>query len=1035
MKHIIPSLLFILIFFCGTTAKADPPSIKKVDSLKSLFTHSKNPIDRIDILNQLSRIERDRGDYKIALNYSKIAITLSTEVNYNKGKTDALLNLGSSERELGNYDLSLAHFNELIKISNKTRNIIAKGDAYDNIGHIFIAKNNNEQALKSHFLALILRKEGKDLEGFGNSCDNIAAIYYAQNKYPSAAIYYKYSLSIFEKLKDDFRVAVCAANLGMQYSNINNPSEALKYYDKALKNYEKLDNKEGIQWMCQLMGEIYSKTENHQKALEYLQKSLEISKKINKYDHIANGYLYLGRYYLNHEKLDLALNYFNKYLELGTKNKDLSIISLANYSIAKVYSKQNSIEESLRHLEIAKNIAVKISNKSVEGASTGLMGQIYLQIGNYKIAKEYTEKSLAYHQLTGEKSHLARDYNNLSLINEKMNDQKSALENYKLFTIYQDSIKQDDISKTVMKYEFDKKESDIKNKQKEEIRNKSHISNTIYGILGAVILSAFFILYTLRLRNKKLSAEKQNLELKRREAELAKETEAFKSRFLSNISHEFRTPLTLINGHLEILKKEGEPKDKKRFDEMEHSGQRLLQIINQLLDLTKLENNKYQLYYKKGNLLNEAQNYIQAFRSLAEQRNINLTTEITNSAELKFSKKDFAYSSETLATVFNNLISNAIKFTPTGGSVHCKLDFQENKLHFSVSDTGPGIPEKDLPNIFDQFYQVKTEEKPIYEGSGIGLAIVKELTLLHGGEVRVENNKNGGCTFSVQLSEGEMLFDSENATVQIPSEIPFEQIILEENKDEEEKPLILVVEDQPELRKFVVENLGSNYRFLQAENGKRGTELALEYLPDLVISDVMMSEMNGLQLCQLLKENTITSHIPIILLTGKSHQSNKLEGLESGADDYLTKPFSISELSLRVKNRLLQQENLRKKFVGNTLPIAEDIPELNQRDRNFLEKLDKIVHQNIEKDLGVTDLALEIGLSPSQLTRKLKTLIGQTPANFIKNIQMDIALQMLKNGQSVSEVAWSIGFSEPAYFSKIFKKHFGYLPSKNREHS
>lgn len=1034
MNKPLSLLLFILIFFCGTTVKADPPSIKKVDSLKSILSRTKKPNTRIDILNQLSRIERDRGDYKIALNYSKMASSLSTEINYNKGKTDALLNLGSSERELGNYDLALTHFDELIKISNKTHNVISKGDAYDNIGHIFLAKNNEEQALKYHFLAMKLRKESKDIEGYGNSCDNIAAIYYAQNKYPSAAIYYKNSLAVFEKLKDDFRIALCAANLGMQYSNINNHSESLKYYDKALKTYEKLDNKEGIQWMSQLMGEIYSKTENDQKALEYFQKSLEISKKINKYDYIANGYLYLGRHYYNHDHNDLALNYFYKYLDLGTKNKDLSILALANYSIAMVKSDQDKMEESLRYLEIAKDIAIKISNKSVEAASTGLMGKIYLQIGNYKIAKEYTEKSLAYHQLTREKSHLAKDYNTLSLINEKMNDQKSALENYKLFTIYQDSIKQDDISKTVMKYEFDKKETDIKNKQKEEIRNKSHISNTIYGILGTVILTTFFILYTLRLRNKKLSAEKQNLELKRREAELAKETEAFKSRFLSNISHEFRTPLTLINGHLEILKKNGEPKDRKRFDEMEHSGQRLLQIINQLLDLTKLENNKYQLYYKKGNLLNEAQNYIQAFSSLAEQRNINLTTEITEIAENKFSKRDFAYSSETLATVFNNLISNAIKFTPSGGSVHCKLDFQENKLHFSVSDTGNGIPEKDLPHIFDQFYQVASEEKPIYEGSGIGLAIVKELTLLHDGEVRAENNKNGGCTFSVQLSEGEIPANSENGTAQNSSEITFEKSI-EENKDEEEKPLILVVEDQPELRRFVVENLGSNYRFLEAENGKQGTELALEHLPDVVISDVMMPEMDGLQLCQLLKENTITSHIPIILLTGRSHQNNKLEGLESGADDYLTKPFSISELALRVKNRLHQQENFRKKFVGITVPIADDIPELNQRDRNFLEKLDKIVHQNIEKDLGVTDLATEIGLSPSQLTRKLKTLIGQTPANFIKNIQMDIALQMLKNGQSVSEVAWSIGFSEPAYFSKIFKKHFGYLPSKNREHS
>ncbi len=1020
------------MLFPRTILKGNPPSQKTIDSLKAILTKSKNNHQRIGILNQLSRVERDRenGNRKLSLEYAKTAISISNELNYDKGKADALLNIGITERELGNYNNALVHLQELLQISNKIGNIKTKGDAYDNMGHIFLVKNDKEKALNYHFLALALRKQTNDDYGYGNSCDNIAAIYYSQGNYLLATIYYKQSLAIFEKLGEDSRVALSAGNVSLMQQNLGNYSEALKYNNIALEKYEKIDNKEGIVWMNRTIGQIYSKTENHKKALVYFQKSLKISEKLKRYGDIAESYHSFGNYYSSHDNPHTAIKFFLKYLDIGKKNQDSAILARANYAIGSVKWSQNKPKEALYYLEISKDIAAKIpSETSYKFASMGLMAEIFFNQADYKTAKEYTEKSLAYHKFTAEKDFISLDYMRLSSINEKMNDYKSALENYRLYTVYQDSLKQDNISKTVMKYEFDKKEIESKKKQKEEATNRNRISNMIYGILAIFIISSLLGLLIFRLRNKKLRLEKQNLELKHREAELAKETEEFKSRFLSNISHEFRTPLTLINGHLEILKKDGDGKNKKRFDEMQYSGQRLLQLINQLLDLTKLEKDKYQLYYKKGNLLNEAQNYIQAFYSLAEQRNINLTREITEAAKNKFYQRDFAYSSETLASVFNNLISNAIKFTPNGGNVHCKIDFQEDKLYFSVSDTGAGIPKESLPHIFDRFYQVATEEKPIYEGSGIGLAIVKELALLHNGDAIAENNENGGCTFTVWLSQGQSLSDIQNTPTVIPA-VPILDFATEEKPEDEEKPLILVVEDQRELRKFVVENLGGNYRFLEAENGKQGVELALEYIPDVVVSDVMMPEMDGFQLTQTLKENDITSHIPIILLTAKSEQSNKIQGLETGADDYITKPFSISELALRVKNRIRLQGNLRKKFVGNTIPSIEDFPELNQRERDFLEKLNKIVHQNIEKEFSVTHLASEIGLSSSQLTRKLKVLTGQTPANFIKNIQMDVALQFLKNGASVSESAFGVGFSEPAYFTKVFKKHFGFLPSE-----
>lgn len=1019
--------LFVVLFLAGNF-RANLPSKKSVDSLAQILSKTKNGQKRVDILNKISRLQRDRGERKSSLTYAQSAKTAATELNYDQGKIDALLNIGTTERELGNYQQALISLNELIKLSNKTRNLIAKGDAFDNIGHVFFAENKIEQSLKFHLSALALRKQMRDDYGCGNSCDNIALIYYLQNNYLLASNYYKQSFAIFERLKDDSRVALSAANLGMLYSNTNSYSEALKHHAIALEKYQKLNNQEGLYWVNNMMGEIYSRTEIHEKALDYFQKAFEIGEKLQNPKAIAESYGNIGLYYSEHDRLNTALKYYFKQLEIGTKYNDNFIVATANYDIGRVKSLQKKLDEAVKYLQIAEQTASKDSLLSTKYASIGLMGKIYYDQNQYGIAKDYNEKALAYHQLSGEKNHLATDYLNLAYINERMNDHQSALANYKLHALYKDSLKQDDISKTVMRYEFEKKETQIKNQQQEELKNKNKISNIIYGILCFVIVSTIFVLYIFRLRNKKLSAEKQNLELKHREAELAKETEEFKSRFLSNISHEFRTPLTLINGHLEILQKTADPKNMERYTEMEYSGQRLLQLINQLLDLTPLEKNKYKLYYKKGNLLTESLNYIQSFQSLATQRQIELTTEITETAKNKFLKQDFAYSSETVVSVFNNLISNALKFTPVGGTVRSTIDFKENKIFLSVSDNGYGIPDEALPKIFDRFYQVVTKEKPVYQGSGIGLAIVKELAILHGGDAEVTNNKRGGCTFTVWLAEGETLSSSDETDTKIPTINPTKSVD-EAVSQSEEKPILLVVEDQYELRKFIVENIGGDFRFIEAENGKQGTELALEHLPDVIISDVMMPEMNGFQLCKNLKENEITSHIPIILLTAKSDLKDKIEGLETGAEDYVTKPFSISELALRVKNQIRLQENLRKKFVGTLIPVVEDAPELNQRDRHFLEKLDKIARENLENDPTVSFLATEIGLSTSQLTRKLKTLTGETPASFIKNIQMEMAIVMLKNGDSVSEAAWKTGFSEPAYFTKVFKKHFGFLPS------
>ncbi|MNX85885.1 Sensor histidine kinase TodS [compost metagenome] len=514
-----------------------------------------------------------------------------------------------------------------------------------------------------------------------------------------------------------------------------------------------------------------------------------------------------------------------------------------------------------------------------------------------------------------------------------------------------------------------------------------------------------------------------------------KETEQFKSRFLTNISHEFRTPLTLINGHLELLKQLDDGKNSARYLEMENNGKRLLQLINQLLDLSKMESGQCKLRFSGGNILDEIRAHVQTFHSYADQLGVGLTMEIATPEK---TPDRFFYSQEALATILANLLSNALKFTPPGGNVHMHVKMNVDLLLIEVSDTGSGIPEQQLDKVFDRFYQVDENNDRFYSGSGIGLALVKELTALHGGDVSVKNVPEGGCVFTVSLANRKESGEGTEFSPEPGKHLP-EQVDSVQNTDEsiplnEELPLILVVEDQEQLRRFVCECLGVNYRYLEAPDGFRGLELAKESLPDLIISDVMMPGMNGIEFCSQLKNNELTSHIPVVLLTAKAEQSDKEIGLETGADDYLVKPFSISELKLRVRNMLRLRQQLRDKLAESPVAVTDALSGLNERDREFLQKLSERTTENISNtQFGVNPLAESVHLSSSQLTRKLKALTGNTPADFIRNIRLQKGLELLQNGMSITDVSWEVGFEDPSYFAKVFKKQFGVPPSETEK--
>lgn len=888
-------------------------------------------------------------------------------------------------------ELATSYAQKAQKISEKLHYKFGEAIAYNIIGMVYVYQNNYPEALNNLFVALKKWEEIGDKLRTADSYNHVGIVYLYQGNYPEALKNFFAGLKIFEEVEDKKGIVHSYNNIGIVYKNQGKYPEALKNYFAALKIYEEIGDKRGIGMAYNNIGNVYQAQGKYPEALKNHLESLKIKEELGDKQEIAGAYINIGVNYKEQGKYPEALENYFEGLKLGEEIGD------------------------------KKGIANAYNN----------IGLVEFELNRPASATKHYQKALALAREIGVNS-LVRDiYFNFSLANRTLGNYKDAYENYEQYITYRDSLINEENEKkslqASMGYEYEKKAAVIQ----AELKTRNIQRNAAIAGLVLMVLLTVFVFYFFRLRSRKLQVEKENLKLQHRELETIRETEQFKSRFLANISHEFRTPLTLINGHLEVLKENGRKQDLLHYEEMEQNGKRLLTLINQLLDLSKMESGQYKLQYKNGDVLNETSMLVQSFHSYAEQQGISLTLQQAENANA-LSANPFIYSSEALSVIITNLISNAIKYTPSGGNVTAVIDYRDNKLFVTVTDTGKGIAPEHLSKVFDRFYQVDEPGQRSYAGSGIGLSLARELAVLHGGNITADSPATGGCTFTVWLASSEATV-SEMAP---KAEQSFALYVEEEHHVQHDKhqnielPIVLVVEDQTELRRFIVQNLGKEYHYVEASNGVEGLKLAEDLLPDLIISDVMMPDTNGFELCETLKSNVATSHIPIMLLTAKADQKDKLTGLETGADDYLTKPFSLPELKLRVRNILNFKESMRKKFEGNTIPSAQETSELNSRDRKFIDDLKQCVEHNISNSqFGVNLLADAVFLSTSQLARKLKTITAKTPADFIRNIRFERANELLKDGLSVTEVSWAVGFEDSVYFSKVFKKHFGFAPS------
>ncbi len=804
-----------------------------------------------------------------------------------------------------------------------------------------------------------------------------------------------------ESKRDQTLASTILGNIGLTYSDKKETDKAAEYYKKALNIKRILADSIGIARNLNNIGLVYFQSEVFDSALVYFTKTLELSRQLGSDFGEALSLGNIGSVYLNTKQYDKANTYLHQALELKRRIND-----------------QRGVNTVLNNL-----------------------GNTALEQKDYAKARTYYEEALQVGRQVGDKQYLSETYSGLAKTYAGLGEYRLAYEASNNYAIVRDSIMNELNSETFnemeVRFQTKEKEAQLSSQQLTIARQRILV---IGAILALVVMGALFQFFRNRQRLRQKEAALA-VQLERAEADKLREIDKLKSNFFANISHEFRTPLTLILGPLEQMLSGALQGDlQKYYRIMQRNAVRLLQLVNQLLDLSRLESGRMLLQVNRCDWVSLVRAIAFSFESLAERKQIKLEVNLPDGAHYGWIDRD------KLEKILVNLLSNAFKFTHEEGhiAVSGRLSDGGKWLKLTIADNGIGIPAHQLEHLFERFYTSGTTEEGV-EGSGIGLALTKELVVLHHGTIEVESEPKQFTRFHLTIPITEDAFGSEetgpdtgvsSAAVIAPGFTPKAQLpaSVADADETRDRPLVLIVEDNEDVRNYIADQLSGDFHTVLTENGKEGLAKALEIVPDLVITDLMMPEMDGIALCRLLKQETATSHIPVIMLTAKAEREDKLEGLGTGADDYLVKPFDALELKTRINNLIAQRRLLRSRFAGGTVFKPSEVA-VTPVDEAFLQRVMSTIEDNLdEEQFSVVELGQAVGMSRSQLHRKLKALTDKGPNEIIRDMRLNRAKELLEKGAgNASEVAYMVGFNSLAYFSKCFSDQFGMAPSDVRK--
>lgn len=1031
MKSLIAYLFFFFFLAGFVQAQVKFFRVKKLnaDSLVALLPE-KEDTELIEVLNLLSNVIcRENIDSSINLAYK--AIDLSEKLAYQKGLADGYFNVGnvyflldSLQPTITNY-LKAQRIYEDIDPTEEYANLLMQlGVVNYFTGRIEVSRPYNRQAKR------IYESLG-DKEGLFNASFGMGIYYHVHRPfYLDSVIHYCLNAkSFFDTLTDQDKLAYLYAEIGEACQvKFRETLDTSYLYDALSWNYKgqalpKI-NEDSKSRLYAVAMDIYDafNTEQGLDSCKAILKRVRDLCDTCKYisDNKTNISMWLGWISYREGDYDNAIKFFKQCIGFADAK-------LSNFSV-------NDFNEPIN----------------------GYNSKFYL------------------------KSHKRFIYSYLYKIYNELGHFEQALENYILWRqvaeeIYMDG-NQNLITWMGSVSENEKTAKQIALLARDNELNKTKVAQSrtyMIAMGGFVIILVLVTILIIRQRRTRLIIREQkllhDLEIKEVESKKLKELDKMKSRFFANISHEFRTPLTLIMRPIKkVLSKIEDPQHKKDLDVAKKYAGKLQSLINNLLAISKLESGKMQLHTSETDVVKLTRNFTNAFESLAKQNNITFNFK-SESKEIKA-----FIDREKFEQLLNNLLSNAFKFTGEGGVVEvevgsqqsavgkksghlasdCELqtvDSEGSYVEIKISDTGRGIAHEHINHIFDRFYQVEQENNNYFEGTGIGLALTKELVELHHGKIEVISELNKGSTFTIYLPLGKDHLRPEEIEVDKSDKIATtehshqstitQEVALinnETNENNNNQAILLIVEDNADMRTYIREHFESEYQIIEAVDGLDGYKKSTEHIPDVIISDLMMPNMDGNEFCRKVKSDERTSHIPVVLLTAKASSESKIEGLETGADDYITKPFDGKELQVRVKN-LVQQRKRTRELLERKIRSSQSIIHINfadsgitSMDEQFMQKVVKVLKEHhTNPDLNIVEFGQHIGLSIAQLNRKMKALTDQSTAEFIRTFRLTRAAELIKKKSgTIAEIAYDVGFSSPSYFTECFKTHFGILPSE-----
>ncbi len=988
MKYCLTLLFFLFLNHTYAVSQTI-----EIDSLKSLLSSERNNDKRMELLDLIAN-KSTFTSLDTAEVYANRLLKLATDQSDNNFKVKAFYKLGDIARRRYEMDLALTFATKADSLANTTLN---RGKINNLYGIIYLNKNSYDSALIFYDRGIKNAREARSWEDVVKNMNGMGMVYFRKGEYPKALETNLKALNLIDSAQLDTPKGSIYGVIGVIYQNLSDYQKAYQNYELAIESDSLLGDTRGIitwkiNWAIAL--------QNDQKAVEaesmYLS-SYEDSKTYGYPALEANVLANLGSFYKGEYQVDKAIETFKQSYE---KAKELQISNIITFDL------QN-------------------------------LGDLFMQKSNPKGALPYLMESKSMAYKLGAKNSIMDVHKYLSNYFEKTQRPDSALKHFKLYKAFQDSIfdesKLSEIGKLEAEYEYDKQKllDDQKHQQEmkvEQAKQKTQQTIIIISLIGVVIIGALLIFIYRRLqiisRQKKI-IEKQNKELETKSEKL-KGLDIAKSNFFSNISHDLRSPLTLILGSIDQVLEEEKltSKSKELLESGYRNSKKLLFMTDEIRDLSRLQEGKMDLKLQLVRIDAYLNLLVKMFSSAATLKRIILKfhSELSEERIVRIDPHQFE-------KIIYNLLSNAVKHTEELGSITLTVkDHSEvkNQLLIEIKDTGIGIPQNLTQHIFDRYYQVPSQLPGETVGLGIGLALCKEIVELHQGEIWVESKENEGTTFTITLnyepnvSMSDAIIDEYYDPIYSPMEITAQENL--QLTDEKHNQTILVVEDHREIRQFISHILSTNYNLLLAKNGHEALSLLQSEKVDLIISDLMMPYMDGFELIKAIKETEQYQHIPVLIVSARTNEDDKLLLLRDGAEDIIAKPFSPNELRLKLSNLLQKKSNSER-----ILKMFE--PSNSQTNAEYVisKKLENLILSKVDDpNLSVIDLSNELAASERKVFRLIKKIYNMTPLELIKETRWKYLEEYLKKSEEITatEAASKIGLGNVTYFKKQFKDRF-----------